>query len=506
MERGKLRVVTVGATVPVADAVVIANDLEIVDLADAQRVHAGHHEHVLAPVFPVKLVHTALVVRPGVLLNGLAREGLQGPVHHGEVWPLRVGVAVQNVLLALPLAGVGQQVRPHPVWQHDGVRIDLQRPVVEVEVAPLDDRPPRLYEQEGVRGGAVRRDAHEVRVHLDVQVGGLVEATHLPVGHDGVAVAGEDPRACLGLHANDHLLVALRPHQGPAVERRPPLRGQAPARGARLLARPGLIVVRVYALGAVLLAHTPELVLQITLVPRLLAASRAAAVFEACRAGVLHPLGHLAAGRPRQRGVRLQLRGHLPERLARPPRAGAALLGAVRQALGPELVLLEALHAHLRAAPRVGALRVALRAPVRHPGGRSLRLLAQRLAIPRAGVLVGLVRHARAARGLAGGETRVLPVARGAGGLAAPGLGAVLAWLGTLGGLAGRPDANGAAAPEAALLVFQVRAWHAVGFAPAVRLVLRIALQAGAVAAPLAYTILLVGSALAHALVHERLG
>mmetsp|Transcript_30712 Transcript_30712/g.81700 ORF Transcript_30712/g.81700 Transcript_30712/m.81700 type:complete len:493 (+) Transcript_30712:667-2145(+) len=491
---------------PVANAVVVTNELHIAELTYAQRVHAGHHKHVLAPVLPVESVHATLVVPPGVLLDGLPREGLQGPVHHGEVWPFRVGVTIQHVVLSLPEAGVGQQVRPHPVRQHDSVGIDLQRPVVEVEVAPLDDRPPRLYEQEGVRGGAVRRDAHEVRVHLDVQVGGLVEATHLPVGHDGVAVASEYPRVGLGLHAYDHFLITLRPHQGPAVERRPPLRGQAPARGARLLARPGLIVVRVYALGAVLLAHTPELVLQITLVPRLLAASRAAAVFEACRAGVLHPLGHLAAGRPRQRGVRLQLRGHLPERLARPPRAGAALLGAVRQALGPELVLLEALHAHLRAAPRVGALRVALRAPVRHPGGRSLRLLAQRLAIPRAGVLVGLVRHARAARGLAGGETRVLPVARGAGGLAAPGLGAVLAWLGTLGGLAGRPDANGAAAPEAALLVFQVRAWHAVGFAPAVRLVLRIALQAGAVAAPLAYTILLVGSALAHALVHERLG
>mmetsp|Transcript_21341 Transcript_21341/g.60456 ORF Transcript_21341/g.60456 Transcript_21341/m.60456 type:complete len:267 (+) Transcript_21341:1117-1917(+) len=105
---------------------------------------------------------------------------------------------------------------------------------------------------------------------------------------------------------------------------------------------------------------------------------------------------------------------------------------AADEALGRLVILLEALHASISTAPRVRAVLAALGALLRHPLGWSGRpgrhagsAHAQALAVPGLAVCISRI-GARDAAGLTAGPPVVLPVAGGAGLLAAPCLVAVL--------------------------------------------------------------------------------
>mmetsp|Transcript_7520 Transcript_7520/g.19024 ORF Transcript_7520/g.19024 Transcript_7520/m.19024 type:complete len:207 (-) Transcript_7520:526-1146(-) len=158
---------------------------------------------------------------------------------------------------------------------------------------------PSMDEELGVACRAVLR-GHNGRA-------GKLEATDLPElptmqsdvaigGEKRGVIASEDARALLQLGFHYAYLVADSPHEREAIERWEPLLCDAPTSGSQLLATPSLVVIkRVAALLACLLAHGPTLILLVALHVHPEAALRFKASFVWLRALVESPRCQLAA-------------------------------------------------------------------------------------------------------------------------------------------------------------------------------------------------------------------
>mmetsp|Transcript_51845 Transcript_51845/g.146111 ORF Transcript_51845/g.146111 Transcript_51845/m.146111 type:complete len:472 (-) Transcript_51845:255-1670(-) len=228
----------------------VVEQLRVLVPFNTQLVHAGLHEAILlgplhrsprqvpcggAEVFPI--------AESG---DGLAREDLDPPEE-------RSGAAVVN-----PVANVAQLILGHlfqvplePVGEEDGVRVDLDHPVVERIPPVLDDAIPDPHEERGIQqptlvvprrvagraeGRRLEEDAADVAAQLDPVV-----AVY------GVLVAGEDPPPRVELRFDEVHLGGVLQHEQPAEQRRvvPPgghgvvlARAQGPLALARPVAHP----------------------------------------------------------------------------------------------------------------------------------------------------------------------------------------------------------------------------------------------------------------------------
>mmetsp|Transcript_28156 Transcript_28156/g.83896 ORF Transcript_28156/g.83896 Transcript_28156/m.83896 type:complete len:660 (+) Transcript_28156:230-2209(+) len=469
---------------------VVAQHAEVGDAADAEVVEAVRHIVVLAPGLPRRPeVLAALAAACRVGIHGLVREDLDGSEHHGEIGRARHLVAVHHVDV---LSVVRAHVIPHAVGDEHGVGIHLQGPVVVAEALLADDLVPGLHEEQGVRRGAVLRDAHRGSLDLDGEdllraVQHLAQADHA-IREQRVPVAAKDAGAESDLLLQKSRLVARRLEQREAVEGGPALEGEPDALRADGRAAGGLVVVvrvRGGGAGAHGQAVGPVLVLAVALHVHAEAALGLEAVLGAgLRAGLGHPLPDLAqALGGLDRGFRRAGADEaaLPGLLV-PGRHQLALLAGA-PALGPEFVLLVALVSGLLAARRRAAIHALRRALLRHPGRRALRDFAQGLAGPRVRPLVEKVRACGALH-RAMRVVGVLGEAPLAGGLAALGRAAVLPARGARLRAARRPGADGRAVPGRRRdLVRRVRARVALGAALRPEGVLEVALHAGLLAA-----------------------
>mmetsp|Transcript_54422 Transcript_54422/g.168518 ORF Transcript_54422/g.168518 Transcript_54422/m.168518 type:complete len:440 (+) Transcript_54422:436-1755(+) len=315
---------------------------------------------------------------------------------------------------------VGHQVGPESIGHHDGIWIDLDRPVGEVVVAHPLHSLPNVHEKCRVGGRAVDADAHRRRVEVarpDRAQGPVAQLSLAVAGKDVVELAGKDADAAVGadLLPHDVGLVLGEPDDGEAVER-----GMAPGAGrthAQLPAAPGrrVLVARAHARGAASQAGRPALVLLVTLHGLVTATHRLVAVGPFGRALRLHPGRdlHLRRGVGKARRAAAQ-RAAVPDAVLLVHEQGPG--GAVGQAHGPALGLVVALHPRLRAALGLQAVLVWPRALLRDPSARLAPAAGgtgsaapEGLALPRVVVLVHGVGAAGEALGLAGrpaGELR----------------------------------------------------------------------------------------------------
>mmetsp|Transcript_80915 Transcript_80915/g.187922 ORF Transcript_80915/g.187922 Transcript_80915/m.187922 type:complete len:306 (+) Transcript_80915:628-1545(+) len=108
---------------------------------------------------------------------------------------------------------------PELVREEDAVRVDLHRPVVQLEARFTDDLRPHSDEDVQVQGSAelsplaafevaVHDKRHQAVVHLDDAV-----------AVDSALVAGEEAHAFSVLHSQKVLLVGVRHHEREAIER-----------------------------------------------------------------------------------------------------------------------------------------------------------------------------------------------------------------------------------------------------------------------------------------------
>mmetsp|Transcript_69194 Transcript_69194/g.195342 ORF Transcript_69194/g.195342 Transcript_69194/m.195342 type:complete len:296 (-) Transcript_69194:82-969(-) len=195
--------------------------LNLQDLAEALV-----HEHVLAPLSEVHLGDASLrglaipaqlvVLREGV--DGAGAEELDGAMH---AIPAIVDVARTLVL---------DQELAQPVREKDGVRVDLDDPIMLLVVPDGDQLPPHLDEDPSVqcRHGVASVAALECAVHdLGDHRRGNPDVR---VAVDGGLVATEDAGLVVVLPLQQALLVAFGHHQGEAIQRSG---GLALARGRR---------------------------------------------------------------------------------------------------------------------------------------------------------------------------------------------------------------------------------------------------------------------------------
>mmetsp|Transcript_54421 Transcript_54421/g.168511 ORF Transcript_54421/g.168511 Transcript_54421/m.168511 type:complete len:224 (+) Transcript_54421:436-1107(+) len=189
---------------------------------------------------------------------------------------------------------VGHQVGPESIGHHDGIWIDLDRPVGEVVVAHPLHSLPNVHEKCRVGGRAVDADAHRRRVEVarpDRAQGPVAQLSLAVAGKDVVELAGKDADAAVGadLLPHDVGLVLGEPDDGEAVER-----GVAPfARraGTEPFAAPrhAVLVAWEQALGTAPPTSRPARVLLIALHGLAAAAHCLVAVGSRPRALRLHP-------------------------------------------------------------------------------------------------------------------------------------------------------------------------------------------------------------------------
>mmetsp|Transcript_114626 Transcript_114626/g.370581 ORF Transcript_114626/g.370581 Transcript_114626/m.370581 type:complete len:296 (-) Transcript_114626:481-1368(-) len=184
------------------------------------------HEHVLAPLSEVHLgdaslrglaIPTQLVVlREGV--DGAGAEELDGAMH---AIPAIVDVASTLVL---------DQELAQPVREKDGVRVDLDDPIMLLVVPNGDQLPPHLDEDPSVQ---CRHGVASVAA-LECAVDDLGDHRRgnpdVRVAVDGGLVAAEDAGLVVVLPLQQALLVAFGDHQGEAIQGP---RSSALARGRR---------------------------------------------------------------------------------------------------------------------------------------------------------------------------------------------------------------------------------------------------------------------------------
>mmetsp|Transcript_10081 Transcript_10081/g.28389 ORF Transcript_10081/g.28389 Transcript_10081/m.28389 type:complete len:244 (+) Transcript_10081:201-932(+) len=234
MECGRVPVAAVAET----HARRVADQVQVGDRADPEVVQAGRDEDVLAPGVPVQLAPAALRA-PEVRGHRPAREGLERPVHLGPAGAL-VRAAVLHVHA---LVRVRRQVVPEPGGQHDGVGVDLERPVVLQVEGALFDGLPGIHEEQRVRGRPVARDAHR-RLReghgVDRAVGALAQCER-GVAQDGKVVAIEYTHSSFQLDFQQGWFVARRPYDREAEKRR---HAAGPCR-ARGRAERGVLVIPV---------------------------------------------------------------------------------------------------------------------------------------------------------------------------------------------------------------------------------------------------------------------
>mmetsp|Transcript_99135 Transcript_99135/g.286045 ORF Transcript_99135/g.286045 Transcript_99135/m.286045 type:complete len:507 (+) Transcript_99135:524-2044(+) len=408
-------------------------------------------------------------------------EDLHRAEHHREVRRVRDLVAIDHVR-------AGPHVRQHviadPPREQHRIRIDLQGEVEIPEAVARDDLIPEGHEELRVPRCAVLGDPDSDLRDQDRLDLGTVRAPS-PQGvrlgsEDIVAVALEDARARTELLLQQRPLVPAGHEEGDAVERGVALEGEAPALRAEGLAIPRLVaILGVWLLAADWKALRPVVALLVAAVPYCVATARVHAVLPDGRAPIPHPRRHHAA----------RLLEVLADHRGRAHANGHAVAAVLRTRLTREAalrvrpVLSVALHAWLGAAALRGTGLAVPGADRWHPWRGAGRPGPQRLASPRTPILLAQVR-ARCTVGEALGPRRVLPEALGAAHLAAARLAAVLSPGRAERRHARRSLPHGLALPRGGRhRVHHVRARGADGEALRPPCVLRVALEARALAA-----------------------
>mmetsp|Transcript_111843 Transcript_111843/g.280177 ORF Transcript_111843/g.280177 Transcript_111843/m.280177 type:complete len:403 (-) Transcript_111843:111-1319(-) len=347
VEGGGVAVATVGT-----QAKVVRHDGFVVDSGDAKEVHAIRHVLVLAPIVGCR----AIVAPHRPLLDAIIGKDLESAVHHVANGAIHNVHFVADVWVQVPADTVRDQ---HSVW------VDLQGEGVIPPDIRADHGIPRVHEELSVAGGVVDRDGDRGSRELNALGGADSDAAI--GGKQRSRIATEDADSLVMLRLDEADLVSCGPQDGETIQRREALRGDSVAPRPQRLARPSLVVVvRVRAGFAPILALSPILVLLIALHIHANAAMRLRAISIDWRAHVVRPLWQCPA---RHRGRRW---GPLAIGLAAPIGVGAGDFAL------PEIVVLQkALLPSILATTHLGAVPPAGDALLLDPSRRALLGFAQ---------------------------------------------------------------------------------------------------------------------------------
>mmetsp|Transcript_36310 Transcript_36310/g.113114 ORF Transcript_36310/g.113114 Transcript_36310/m.113114 type:complete len:616 (-) Transcript_36310:48-1895(-) len=216
------RHVAAGRRPLVAGPLRLQQQVESVNLGNFELLHAVSHEDILLAMLLGDLVASAMA--DGAILvgtEGLLREDLDRPMQA----QLAIVQPHRRARLAVRLVLVLQHLL-QAVGEEDGVRVDLDGPVVRPHPAIIDDPLPEPAEDRGVQSGLelaanlrLQCAVHDVRVHVLIW-GRAVLQLHRFVAEHGPCVALEDAAAPLDVRPHHVHLVCPRQHEGEAEERR----------------------------------------------------------------------------------------------------------------------------------------------------------------------------------------------------------------------------------------------------------------------------------------------